>query len=90
MANPLESVLNRYRSFFSLFGDFKGYVEFFFLQDLVSSDYSEVLYFIPHDPSFKSSPRPDSVDSYMQYKKNTIDFVKSRNRRIQSWVEANL
>ena len=90
MANPLESVLNRYRSFFSLFGDFKGYVEFFFLQDLVSSDYSEVLYFIPHDPSFKSSPRPDSVDSYMQYKKNTIDFVKARNSRIQSWVAANL
>ena len=33
---------------------------------------------------------PDSVESYMQYKKNTIEFVKARNRRIQSWVEANL
>jgi hypothetical protein len=90
LSNPLESVLNRYRDFFNLFGNFKGYVDFFFLQDLVSSDYSEVLYFIPHDSSFESSPRPDSVESYMQYKANTIRFIKARNGRIKDWAASNL
>ena len=90
IANPLESVLNRYRDFFSLFGNFKGYVDFFLLQDLVSADCTKVLYFIPHDPTFKSSPRPDSVDSYMQYKANTIRFIKARNSRIKDWAASNL
>lgn len=90
LSSPLEPVLNRYRNFFSLFSDFRGYVDFFLLQDLVSSDYSEVLYFIPHDPSLKSSPRPDSVESYMQYKANTINFVKARNNRIRDWAASNL
>ncbi len=89
-SNPLENVLNRYRDFFLLFGDFRGYVDFFFLQDLVSSDYSEVLYFIPHDESFRSSPRPDSVEAYMQYKANTIRFIQARNSRIKDWAASNL
>lgn len=90
ISSPLESVLNRYRGFFSLFRDFRGYVEFFFLQDLVLSDYSEVLYFIPHDPAFKSSPRPDSVERYMHYQANTTSFVKARNARISDWAAENL
>jgi hypothetical protein len=90
LSNPLESVLNRYRDFFILFGDFKGYVDFFLLQDLVSAEYAEVLYFIPHNPSFESSPRPNSVESYMQYKDNTIRLIQARNRRIKDWVASNL
>jgi hypothetical protein len=90
LSNPLESALNRYRDFFNLFGNFKGYVDFFLLQDLVSADYKEVLYFTPHDPSFELSPRPDSVESYMEYKANTIRFVKSRNKRMKGWVAINL
>jgi hypothetical protein len=90
LSNPLESVLNRYRDFFSLFRNFKGYVDFFLLQDLVSSGCTEVLYFIPHDPSFESSPRPDSVESYMQYKDNTIRFIQARNSRMKDWVASNL
>ena len=90
ISSPLESVLNRYRDFFQLFRDFAGYVDFFFLQDLVSSDYSEVLYFIPHDPFFKMSPKPASVEAYMQYKANTISFIQARNDRIREWATANL
>ena len=90
VSSPLESVLNRYRDFFRLFGDFNAYVDFFLLQDLVSADYKEVLYFIPHDPSFELSPSPDSVESYMEYKANTIRFVKSRNKRMKGWVAINL
>jgi hypothetical protein len=89
-SNPLEPTLNLYSEFFGLFESFEGYVQFFLLQDLVNDDCSEVKFFLTHDSSFEGSPRPDSVESYMQYKKNTIDFVKARNRRIQSWGEANL
>lgn len=88
--NPLETTLSLYSEFFGLFEGFEGYVRFFLLQDLVNDNCTEVEFFLPHDSSFERSPRPDSVESYMQYKKNTIEFVKARNRRIQSWVEANL
>ena len=40
--SPLSDVLARYEDFLCLFGSFKGYVEFFLLQDLVSPDYSAV------------------------------------------------
>ena len=35
--SPLSEVLTRYADFFAIFGDFKGYVEFFLLQDLADS-----------------------------------------------------
>ena len=42
--NPLTDVLDRYRDFFNLFTDFKGYVDFFLLQDLVTGDYQSINY----------------------------------------------
>lgn len=36
--SPLAETFERYQSFFSLFEDFSGYVNFFYLQDLVSED----------------------------------------------------
>jgi hypothetical protein len=90
LSNPLEDSLNRYSDFFKLFESFDGYVKFFLLQDLVTDNFSEVKFYLPHDQSFEKSPRPDSVESYMQYKDNTISFVKARNNRVSEWVDANL
>jgi hypothetical protein len=73
-----------------LFDGFEGYVKFFLLQDLVDEKYNEVSFFLPHYYSFEGSPRPDSVESYMHYKTNTISFIKARNERIQNWVADNL
>ena len=36
---PLGETLGRYREFFDLFDDFRGYVDFFLLQVLVTDDY---------------------------------------------------
>ena len=47
--SPLGDVLARYSDFFALFGDFRGYVDFFLLQDLVTDDYSAVRCFMPFD-----------------------------------------
>ena len=55
--SPLYNVLNDNREFFDLFVDFRGYVDFFFLQDCVSSDYKSVTFWIKND-SFKKYPLP--------------------------------
>ncbi len=79
--SPLYPVLLRYDSFFRLFRDFRNYVDFFLLQDLVVDDYSAVRLFTPFD-NFISSPRPETVEGYKFFKDRTIEFVESRNNRI--------
>lgn len=88
--SPLDAVLGRYSDFFGLFETFEGYVRFFLLQDLTNENCTEVRFFLPHDSSFQGSPRPDSVESYMQYKANTIRFILARNNRIRDWAASNL
>jgi hypothetical protein len=79
--NPLEDTLNRYGDFFALFEDFRGYVEFFLLQDLVVDDYSAVTFLMPFD-DFRTPSVPGDVDTYREYRRLTIEFVEARNRRI--------
>lgn len=78
---PLTDTFKRYENFFSLFGDFKGYVEFFLFQDLVGDDFSSVKYHLPFD-GFSGSPLPKNVDEYLEYAKNTEIFLKARSQRI--------
>ena len=78
---PLTDAFNRYENFFSLFADFKGYVEFFLFQDLVGEDFSSVKFHLPFD-GFSGSPLPKSVDEYLKYAKNTEIFLKSRSQKI--------
>lgn len=80
--NPLTPVFQRYGNFFSLFMNFRGYVDFFFLQDLVTNDYCEVKFHIPHK-SFEDSPLPRCKEEYLKYMENTINFIKSRAKRIE-------
>jgi hypothetical protein len=88
--NPIQETLVRYSDFFELFITFKDYVEFFLLQDLVNEGMNKVRFFLPHKESFESPPRPESVNAYLQYKENTLNFVRARNSRIQNWVDRNL
>jgi len=78
---PLFSVLQRYSDFFNLFCDFRGYVDFFLLQDLVSSDFSTVKYHLPHS-DFSERPLPQSLNEYLEYRENSISFVKARGERM--------
>jgi hypothetical protein len=79
--SPLGVTLERYADFFSLFEDFRGYVEFFLLQDMVAEDFSGVKFFLPFD-DFNTSPLPASKEAYIAYKQHAIEFIKARNRRI--------
>ena len=79
--NPLSAVLTRYADFFAIFGDFKGYVEFFLLQDLVTEDFSSIKFFITFE-DFKTPVVPKTLDAYLSYKHLTIKFTNERNQRI--------
>lgn len=82
--NPLTNTLNRYKKFFDLFTDFKGYVEYFLLQDLVDASFSKIKFWHPFE-SFKNSPLPSNYNDYLGYKVRLSDFVKARNKRIQAF-----
>ena len=80
--NPLSSCIRMDSWFYDLFVDFKGYVDFFFLQDCVSKDYSQVRFFIDTEP-FEYHPFPKDVDEYMSWIDRNLDFVSKRNKRIR-------
>ncbi len=86
--NPLGEVLNRYGNYFSLFETFQGYVEFFLLQDLVEDDSSKIRFFTESTKPFASSPLPSSSGEYLEYRGNSMEFARKRNRRIQGWASA--
>ncbi|MFQ8601152.1 MAG: DUF6994 family protein [Oscillospiraceae bacterium] len=65
-----------------MFVDFKGYVDFFHLQDCVSPDYSKVKMWLG-EPVFTYCPLPQTVDLYFSWIENNLNFVKKRNQRIQ-------
>lgn len=81
--SPLFDTLSRYNDFFMLFGNFRGYVDFFHFQDAVSSDYYSVIIATPYD-NFLSSPLPSSVDEYIRYLEATEILINARNKRISS------
>ena len=82
--SPLQEVLLRYSDFFELFENFKGYVEFFLLQDLVSNNYESVNFYLPFD-NFKRSAIPINLEEYLIYKNKVLDFVKARSERIKEY-----
>ncbi|WP_241978346.1 hypothetical protein [Cryobacterium sp. Hz9] len=79
--SPLEETLLRYAGFFRLFEDFQGYVDFFFLQDLVSYDYATVEFFTPFD-NFTTPAMPGNLAAYEHYRAQTVGFVQARNGQI--------
>jgi hypothetical protein len=79
--SPLADTLIRYGDFFALFADFRGYTEFFMLQDLVTEDCSAVRFFLPFD-DFVSTGVPNDIGAYREYRRFSIEFVENRNLRI--------
>lgn len=80
--SPLTNVMEYDREFFGLFNDFKGYVDFFYLQDCVTEDYKQVRFWLG-DGNFNENPLPQTVEDYLSYIAAELDFVKKRNARIK-------
>ncbi|MDB4450858.1 hypothetical protein N9121_00750 [Pseudomonadales bacterium] len=81
--SPLSDTLKRYSSFFSLFINFKDYVDFFLLQDLLIEGESQIKFWHPFG-GFDKSPLPQNINDYHAYRLNVIDFIQSRNIRIEN------
>ena len=86
--NPLTETLNSQINhfFFSMFKDFRGYVDFFHLQDLVSDDYQKVKFFIETGSDLSGKAVPRTAIEYREYKSNSMAFVDARAARMKNWV----
>ena len=80
--SPLYETLVKNKEFFDLFVDFKGYIDFFFLQDCVSPDYQSVIFWIG-DGDLSKNPMPKTVEEYLIWIERQLDFVFKRNKRIE-------
>ena len=79
--SPLGETLARYTAFFELFDNMRGYVDFFLLQDLMTDDYLSVKFFMAFD-NFKLPAVPQDIDTYREFRRRSIDFIRARNQRI--------
>lgn len=81
--SPLAEVLDRYRSFFDLFVDFRGYVGFFLLDDLLDEGPGNVhIRFFHQFDDFSTPAVPRTVPDYLAYVRASNDFILARNERI--------
>ena len=87
--SPLSKVIESDKAFYDLFVDFKGYVDFFFMQDCVSEDYSSVDIWMG-DASFRKSGLPETVEDYYKFLIKEHIFLDKRNRRIQEYCIQHL
>ena len=85
--SPLSDVLERYSAFFELFVDFRGYINFFLLQDAVSNDYS-IVNIAPPFNDFHDTPLPKNDEEYIEYILHTSRFINKRNSRIDTWQKS--
>lgn len=84
-SSPLDSALQKSASFFELFVDFKGYIDFFLLQDCVDEDYNVQLWL---DTSlWITDPMPMTIDEYKMWINNELDFIEKRSHRMLNYCQ---
>lgn len=82
--SPLYDTFLRYKNFFELFDNFIGYIHFFLLEDLIDKN-QEVRFYLPFD-DFKTRPTFSTIDEYLLYKNKVVNFIRSRNNRIENYM----
>ncbi len=86
--SPLSNVLEKDKAFFDLFCDFKGYVDYFLLQDCVSEDYTKVDLWCG-DSFFEKNGLPLTMDDYFKFIGRQLEFLDKRNDRIKKYCKEN-
>ncbi len=86
--SPLYKGIVEDKAFFDLFVDFKGYTDFFFLQDMVSDDYSKVNIWVGNG-NFQEDGLPKTVDDYLLFIDKELEFLQKRNQRIRNYCITN-
>jgi len=85
--SPLYNVLLKDKEFFDLFVNFKGFVDYFFLNDLVTNDYQHIKFLIGNG-EFVKNPIPKTFDEYMAWMNRQQEFLEARNKRIKEYIES--
>lgn len=80
-SSPLYDTLFRYKNFFNLFENFKGYIDHFLLNDLVDED-ENIKFYLAFD-KFNTKPIFNDINDYLTYKKRVKEFIVVRNKRIE-------
>ncbi len=83
--SPLYKVILKDKEFYDLFVDFKGYVDFFFLQDAVTEDYSKVIIW-DGKGDFTENALPKTLEDYLNFLDKEFDFLAKRNQRIAEYA----
>ena len=83
--SPLYDTLLRYKDFFDLFDNFIGYIQFFLLDDMLDEN-KRIKFYLPFD-NFKTRPNFSDINEYKLYKKRVINFINSRNKRIDNYTK---
>lgn len=84
--SPLYKHLERYRSFFELFVDFKTYINFFLLNDFIDEQTGEVLFLIPFNDFKKTKALPSNEEEYREYISQLTHAIQKRNERIINYT----
>ena len=85
-SSPLDTAIQKSKEFFNLFIDFKGYVDFFLLQDCVDKNY-QVKFWLD-TPLFATDPMPNSLQSYLSWIESELDFVAKRSKRMEDYFNS--
>jgi hypothetical protein len=86
--SPLYDTIDQDKDFFKLFLDFKGYVDYFYLQDAVTDDYSKVNIWCGN-ADFTECGLPKTIDDYFNFIEKEYEFLEKRNLRIQKEYNTN-
>lgn len=81
--SPLDAVLQSDKVFFDAFVDFKGYIDFFLLQDCVDENYRVKLWL--NTPLFENNPIPKTAEEYCRWIDAQLDFVRMRAKKIENY-----
>ena len=82
--SPLYDTLLRYKNFFDLFDNFIGYIHFFLFEDLIDEN-QKIKFYLPFN-YFNTPPTFSTIDEYLLYKKGVMNFIRSRNKRIENQI----
>ena len=86
--SPLFIHIDRYGSFFRLFGDFRGYYKFSLLDDLVYEDIEFIRFWLPFKDFGITAPLPADVTEYQEYMKNVLEFTVARGIRMREYADS--
>lgn len=82
--SPLYHTFLRYKDFFGLFENFKGYIDFFLLNDLIDKA-ENIKFYLPFD-GFETRPTFLNIEEYLVYKRGVMDFIEARSKRIENYA----